>query len=494
MKKSEIVAGIVLVLALAAGVLYATGGFETGRLNDSAEMNSVIVKDAIVSRTIDNTTDAAENKTVEALGEPGPRIVNAIFGMFSNVVETRSSGGWAWSSSSSGGSSSSSSSEGTPVTPTATKTPCPTTKPTATPTVTVTATPTANETAIPTPPATTTPTPTATTEPALDPTPTISPTIDPTPTPTTEVTIETWTGTAGVLRTYYYIVDHATQTTSVIVESEFPPELADMMSMELHDHVYHFSNIELKNIYLHFHNRGAGPNGEDYGGPTLETRFGYYDWLKEWNYPLTESVILIYSENVPVYVISTVDFAQYSFMRNSYTGEYDYIPRKYYAKIEVMPEKQSGKPRYSDLPVSAPIRLFREGRADNPYLPAIPTPTEPPTPTPTLTDPTAPPMAIETPPPVGTSVPQPTPVWHLPPHPTATPSRDDREPPEDWTPPPTVPPPTLSITPEPTPIEEPTAEPTIEEPGLEEISTFTPEPAEEPIEEQTPEEDENRTN
>jgi hypothetical protein len=277
-----------------------------------------------------------------------------------------------------------------------------------------------------------------------------------------------------------------------------------MQSFELHDHVYHFSNIELKNVYLHFYNRNAGPNGENYGGPTLETRFGYYDWLKEWNYPLTESVILIYSENVPVYVISTVDFGQYSFMRNPYTDEHDYIPRKYYDKKAVMPEKQPDIPRYYDLPVSAPIRLYREGRPDNPYLPATPTPTEPPTPTPTLTDPTAPPTAIETPSPVGTSVPQPTPVQHLPPHPTATPARDDWEPPKDWTPPPTVPPATPSTTPKPTPIEEPTAEPMVEEPTpevtpivepeLEEISTFTPEPTEEPIEEQTPVEDENETN
>lgn len=114
MKQSEIVAGIVIVLALAAGVVYATGGFETGELNDSAEMKSVIVKDAIVSRTIDTTADAVENTTVEAPGGPGPRIVNAIYGVFSNVVETRSFGGSAWSSSSSssssGGSSSSSSS------------------------------------------------------------------------------------------------------------------------------------------------------------------------------------------------------------------------------------------------------------------------------------------------------------------------------------------------------------------------------------------------
>jgi hypothetical protein len=196
-----------------------------------------------------------------------------------------------------------------------------------------------------------------------------------------------------------------------------------MQSFELHDHVYHFSNIELKNIYLHFYDRGAGPNGENYGGPTLETRFGYYDWFIKWNYPLTESAILIYSENVPMYVISTVDFGQYSFTRDPYTGEHDYIPRKYYDKKEVMPEKQPGKPRYYDLPVSAPIRLLREGRPDNPYLPATPSPTEPPTPTPTLTDPTAPPTAIETPSPVGTSVPQPTLVWYLPPRPTPTPAR-----------------------------------------------------------------------
>ncbi|MDN7011622.1 hypothetical protein FGW20_00915 [Methanoculleus sp. FWC-SCC3] len=281
-----------------------------------------------------------------------------------------------------------------------------------------------------------------------------------------------------------------------------------MMSVELHDHVYYFSNIELKNVYLHFYSRSAGPNGENYGGPTLETRFGYYDWLMEWNYPLTESVILIYSENVPVYVISTVDFGQYSFTRNPYTSEQDYIPRKYYNMKAVMPEKQPGIPRYYDLPVSAPIRLLREGRPDNPYLPATPTPTGSPTVTPTFTAPTASPTAIETPTPVGTSVPQPTPVQHLPPHPTATPPRDDREPPEDWTPPPTVPPATPSTTPKPTPveepIEEPTAEPTVEEPTpevttivepeLEEFSTFTPEPTEEPIEEQTPVEDENRTN
>lgn len=496
MKQPEIVVGIVLTLALAVGIVYATGGFEPGVLNNSTEMDSVIVKDAVVSRTIDNTTNATESKKIGAPSEPGPGIVNTIIGMFSNVVETSSSGGSAWSSSSSGGSSSSSG--GTPVTPTATETPCPTAGPTTTSTVKVTATPTTNETATPapttsptttttpTPTATTTPVPTATTEPALDATPTASPTIDPTPTskPEKEVTTETWTGTAGVTRTYYYIVDHATQTTSVIAESEFPPELAGMTGVELHDHVYHFSNIELKNVYLHFYSRSAGPNGENYGGPTLETRFGYYDWLMEWNYPLTESVILIYSENVPVYVISAVDFGQYSFTRNPYTSEQDYIPRKYYNKKAVMPEKQPGLPRYYDLPVSAPIRLFREGRPDNPYLPATPTPTESATVTPTFTAPTASPTAIETPSPVGTSVQQPTLVPHFPPLPTATPPRDDREPAEDWTPSPTVPPATPSTTPE--PIPEVT---TIEEPGLEEISTFTPEPTEE----QTPVKEGNET-
>jgi hypothetical protein len=261
-----------------------------------------------------------------------------------------------------------------------------------------------------------------------------------------------------------------------------------MQSFELHDHVYYFSNIELRNIYLHFYNRAAGPNGEDPGGPTLDTRFGYYDWLGKWNYPLTESVILIYSEDVPVYVVSTVDFGQYSFTRDPYTGAEDYIPRKYYVNNAEMPEKQPGRPRYYDLPVSAPIwRLFREGRPDNPYLPATPAPTEPPTPAPTLTTPTAPPTAIETPPPVGTPISLPTLERDPPPRPTQTPPWDDR------TPLPTFLPPTPLIPPEPTPIEEPTPEPTVEEPELEEIATFTPEPAEEPIEEWTPVEDENRT-
>jgi len=517
MKQPEIVVGIVLVLALAVGVVYATGGFETGGLNNSTEMNPVIVKDAVVSRTIDNTTNATENKTIGAPGEPGPGIVNAIVGMFSNVVETSSSGGSAWSSSSSGGSSSSSSSSGgTPVTPTATETPCPTNEPTATPTVKVTATPTTNEKATPTPTtsptatATTTPVPAATTELTSDSTPTVSPTIDPTsmPTPEKEITTETWTGTAGVTRTYYYIVDHAAKTTSIIAESEFPAEINDtMMYYALHDYIYHFSNVELRNIYLHFHYINHGPNGEwDYemgGGPSIASRFGHEAWLGRWEYPVTETVILIYSENVPVYVVSTVDFVYDGFVRDPYTGEEDYIPRKYYGKQEVMPEKQPGKPRYYDLPGSAPIRLYREGRPDNPYLPATPTPTESPTATSTLTDPTPSPTVIETPSPVGTSVPQPTPVQHLPPHPTATPPRDDREPPKDWTPP-TIPPATPSTTPKPTPIEEPAAEPTVEEPTLEvapieepepeEIPAFIPELTEEPIEEQTPVEGGNETN
>lgn len=521
MKQVQIVLGIVLTLALCYGGVLASGGFEAGDRNVTAGVEPVAAGGASVSQTIVNETNATGDVTVDETGEPEIWIVNSVTGVFNtviqNVVKTSSSGGSPHSSSSGGRSSSNGFSGGTTVPPTATETPCPTTDPTTTSTVKVTATSSTNGATIPapttsptatttaTPTATTTSAPTATTEPTPESTPTATPTIDPTPTPTPEkeITIETWTGTAGVTRTYYYIVDHATQTTSVIVESEFPPELADMMSMELHDYVYHFSNIELKNIYLHFYNRNGGPNGEDYGGPTLETRFGYYDWLMKWNYPLTESVILIYSEDVPVYVISTVDFAQYSFMRNPYTGEQDYIPRKYYDKKAVMPEKQPGIPRYYALPVSAPIRLYREGRPDNPYLTPTPTPTGYPTAIPTLTDPTAPPTAIETPSPAGTSVPQPTPVQHLTPRPTATSLRDGLEPPEDRTPPPTVPPATPSATPESTPVEEPTAEPTVEEPTLEETPTFTQEPteelvkelesAEEPVEEQTPVEDESET-
>ncbi|WP_197018465.1 hypothetical protein, partial [Methanoculleus sp. MH98A] len=194
-----------------------------------------------------------------------------------------------------------------------------------------------------------TPVPAATTEPAPNSTPTVSPTIDPTstPTPTTEITTETWTGTAGVTRTYYYIVDHVAKTTSIIVESEFPAEINDtMMYYELHDYIYYFSNVELRNIYLHFHYINHGPNGEwDYemgGGPSIGSRFGHEAWLGRWEYPVTETVILIYSENVPVYVVSTVDFVYDGFIRDPYTGEEDYIPRKYYDKREVMPEKQPG--------------------------------------------------------------------------------------------------------------------------------------------------------
>ncbi|MFA7562480.1 MAG: hypothetical protein WCY70_03475 [Methanoculleus sp.] len=289
------------------------------------------------------------------------------------------------------------------------------------------------------------PSPTTTTQPVPS-TPIATSTPEPTideidPIPTTEIITEEWTGTAGVTRTYYYIIDHDTRTTSIVAESEFPAGINNkMMYYELCDHVYHFSNIELRNIYLHFHILNYGPNGErNEGGPSIDSRFGYEAWLDRWEYPVAESVILIYSEDSPMYVVSTINFVQNAFMRDPYIGEEDYIPRNYYGKQEIMPEKQPGKPRYYDLPPSVPLRLYREGRLDNPYLPVTPAPeleidpisTQEPTqlveptfeqtsaPTPTLTEETIPEPTQVSPAVTGTE----GMIWE--PTPTEEPSREE---------------------------------------------------------------------
>jgi len=369
MNQSEILVGIALSLALVVGVVYASGGFDAGTLNDTTENDSVIVKDTLALPTNTNGTDMPEDEPEGENTEPETGIVYMITTTASNIVQV------VVEASSSGSSSSLSSSSSSPSpSPScknnggrgspggSTTTPTPTTCP-----PTVTPSPSPGSTTSPAPTVTTTVTPTPTSTPA--------PTVE--PTATTEITIEHWQGTAGVNRTYYYITGHDTETVSIVVESEFPPELGDISYIELHDHIYHFSNVELKNIYLHFYILGRGPNGEYSGGPSLESRFGYHEWTGAWDYTPAETVILIYSENVPVYVISRIDFAQYSFGQDPYTREQEYVPRNYYQKKEVMPEKQPGRPRYYDLPVSAPIQLRREGVEDNPYLPAKPMPTPP---------------------------------------------------------------------------------------------------------------------
>jgi hypothetical protein len=275
-----------------------------------------------------------------------------------------------------------------------------------------------------------------------------------------------------------------------------------MAYYELHDRVYHFSNVELRNAFRHFNQINAGPNGETIngGGPSISSRFGHEAWVIRWTYPVTETVILIYSESSPVYVISTVDFVYGGCIQDPYTGEQNYIPRKYYDKQGVMPEKQPGKPRYYDLPGSAPIQLHREGRPDNPYLPDTPAPTESPTatPTPTESPPAIPPPTespATTPPPIESPTATPTPTES----PTATPTL---EPTSDPTPTMTVETtlePTqvgttitiAQVTAESTPIEEPPAEPTVEEPAVEETPEFALETTPEPPEEETPVESEN---
>lgn len=304
-----------------------------------------------------------------------------------------------------------------------------------------------------TPPVPSTPITTSTPEPTID-------EVD--PTPTTEIITEEWAGTAGVTRTYYYIINHDTKTTSIIVESEFPTEIDDtMIYYELCDHVYYFSNIELRNIYLHFHILNRGPNGEwNEGGPSIDSRFGYEAWLGRWEYPVAESVILIYSEDSPMYVVSTINFVQNAFMRDPYTGEEDYIPRNYYSKHEVMPEKQPGKPRYYDLPPSVPLRLYREGRPDNPYLPVTP----------------APELEIEP-----TLTQEPTQTVEPTPEPTSTPTPTMTEE--------TIPEPT-QVSPAVTGTEGMIWEPTLtEEPDREENPALTPETTLEPPEEDSPVED-----
>ena len=227
-----------------------------------------------------------------------------------------------------------------------------------------------------------------------------------------------------------------------------------MIYYELCDHVNHFSNIELRNIYLHFHILNYGPNGEqNEGGPSIDSRFGYEAWLGRWEYPVAESVILIYSENSPMYVVSTINFVQNAFMRDPYTGEEDYIPRNYYNKHEVMPEKEPGKPRYYDLPPSVPLRLYREGRPDNPYLPVTPAPELEIEPT-LIQEPTPEPTSEPTPTMTGGTIPDPGEV-----DPTMTVTEGIREP---------------------TPAEEP---------GREENPALTPETTLESPEEDSPVED-----
>jgi plastocyanin len=270
-----------------------------------------------------------------------------------------------------------------------------------------------------------------------------------------------------------------------------------------------------------------------------------------WIYPVAETAILIYSEDVRFYVISTVDFTQSVSINDPYTGEPGYIPCKFFGKGDDnagIPEKQPGKPRYYDMPLAEQMRLQLEHRFPDYYLPVKPAPKPPDG----VSDDAFviikgsgfEPKTITVP--VGTIV-----GWKndddsdqtvtstgstrffdsgsLNPRAAFTylfsdPGEytyisqtsgftgtvivigDDSPTPTEPTPEPTV---TVEPTPEPT-TSEPTPEPTpteslvtseetpIVEPELEEISTFTPEPTEEPteepIEEQTPVEDENETN
>jgi len=191
------------------------------------------------------------------------------------------------------------------------------------------------------------------------------------------------------------------------------------------------------------------------------------------DYPIANTAILIYSEDVSYYVISTADFTGLSqgLVDDPYSGEPGYVPCKFFynGRTTEIPEKRPGEPRYYDMPVAAHTWL-RPEQLDNPYLPATPTPeltyestptpTESPTATATLeptSDPT-PTMTVETtlePTQVGTTI--------------------------------TI----AQVTAESTPIEEPPAEPTVEEPAVEETPEFALETTPEPPEEETPVESEN---
>ena len=510
MKQVQIILSIVLTLALCYAVILASGGLETGDQNRTVGVEPVVAGGAFVSPDIIDMTNTSENGASE---ESDP--ASGQTAMPHNAVPITGS---SRSSGSGGGSSGAPSLTPTPeplvkvsmidsditvntitvisgttvkwvnngnITRTVTGTEtnasfdsgllnpgdsfmhmftavgnytC--TSLTTGETWTVIVTPVTAPTAEPIPsPDDTSPSPTTTTSPVPS-TPIATSTPEPTidevdPIPTTEIITEEWTGTAGVTRTYYYIINHDTKTTSIIVESEFPPEIDDtMIYYELCDHVYHFSNIELRNIYLHFHILNYGPNGErNEGGPSIDSRFGYEAWLGRWEYPVAESVILIYSENSPMYVVSTINFVQNAFMRDPYTGEEDYIPRNYYSKHEVMPEKEPGKPRYYDLPPSVPLRLYREGRPDNPYLPVTPAPELEIEPT-LIQEPTPEPTSEPTPTMTGGTIPDPGEV-----DPTMTVTEGIREP---------------------TPAEEP---------GREENPALTPETTLESPEEDSPVED-----
>jgi plastocyanin len=149
----------------------------------------------------------------------------------------------------------------------------------------------------------------------------------------------------------------------------------------LMDHVYEFSKVELRHIYCYYNSPNLGPNGEglfgDYaGGYYLGSRMGRTRWI----YPVAETAILIYSEDVRFYVISTVDFTQSVSISDPYTGEPGYIPCKFFGKGDDnagMPERQPGKPRYYDMPLADQVRLQLEHRFPDYYAPVKPTP-EPP--------------------------------------------------------------------------------------------------------------------
>jgi hypothetical protein len=497
MKQVQIVLGIVLTLALCYGAVLASGGFEADDGNDTAGIKPVIAGGAFISQVITNETNATENVTVNETGEPETGIVNSITGVFNtviqNVVKTSSSGGSSHSSSTSGGSSSSSSSTGeTTTTPTATETPCPTTGPTANETVTP------DETATPCPAENTTVEPTPIENTTIEPTPTeIEPTPtpnDPVPSPTSEIL--TGPGTAGVTRTYYHIANHDTKTTSIIVESEFPAEFADMEYYTLMDHVYEFSKVELRHIYYYYNSPNIGPNGEglfgDYaGGYYLGSRMG----RTRWAYPVAETAILIYSDDVRFYVISTVDFTQSVSIDDPYTGEPGYIPCKFFDKgydNAGMPEKQPGKPRYYDMPLAAQVRFQLEHGFPDYYAPVKPTPEPTVMVEPTPTEPVLTPQTPEpiTPTPTRTPIPTVPPVEDSPITPTPTSIPTELAPLVWDTPTPTP----AQATPASTPIDEPIPKPTVDEPVPEETSMSTPEVTAEPPKEQTPVEGENKTN
>ncbi|WP_332449485.1 hypothetical protein [Methanoculleus sp.] len=398
MKQPEIIVGIVFALALAVGVVYATGGFDEWVLDNTTGMDSVIVKDTVVSQTIDNTTNPAGNVTnasgMPTLGEENerePGIVNEIKVLISNVVNAYSSGGSATSrSSSSSGSKSSSSSRSKSssssaiptVTPSPTATTCPITDPTCEPTANVTVTPTCTETVTTAPaskPTTNHPTTTATPSPTATTTATPDPTLTPEPTP--EIIHLTGTGTAGVHRDYYIIFDHSAETSDIIVESMFPPEISGEQSLSTITSIYHFATVELRHIYRYFVEPNAGENGVGTGGWNLGNRQGIAKFGYEYYYyPIVNTAILIYSDDVPFYVVSTADFTATGlggYGYDPYSGESHYIPCEFYRLDyeETIPKTDPYEPRYYNLPHKAPSNEFHpEYYTPNPYLPATPEP------------------------------------------------------------------------------------------------------------------------